>query len=360
MMKDNIREYLNNEENYSIFMSIDDKIIDPLRFFQLLEQAEKICLNIDLPHIVKKKYYSFLSQELPGINENNENDFKIGHLIATHLTHRLDNNVCEDWMFKEIKGIPFGVIQEIVNKNVIISIPPTASLQKYNPETSKEKQYSSSNSQLDLKGKIEIIVELILESCIEIIDKPKLFGVSKDHFKDKANKQRENHRTNHIINKFNDKTPEFFIDNQHLTGQSETRNSTGTVDFAIFFDKKKIVIGEALNFSGQNTNSVNQNIINHLKKITKNYNLSTLNNLIFLVYYEGNYSKFYDSYNNYLKQLYNCTQLGFECKKKIPDKTSTYKVNSASVRIAKSIHSYSNNSENRFSIYHFYLDFSEK
>ena len=270
-MKDNISEYLNTEENYSIFKSIDDKIIDPLRFFQLLEQAEKICLNIDLPHIVKRKYYSFLSQELPDINENNGNDFKIGYLIATHLTLRLDRNLSKNWKFKEIKKIPFSVIQDIVEKNVFISIPPTGIPMRLNSETSNEKQHSSTNGQIDLKGKLEKIVTIFSQSCKEIIEQPELFKTLKKHSKDL-----ENHRTSHILNKFKDKVPEFSIDNQHLTGQSNSNNSTGTVDFAIFSDNNKIVIGEALNFSGPNTKCVNQKIIKHLQKLVTNYNYSRL------------------------------------------------------------------------------------
>lgn len=361
MMKDNIREYLNNEENYSIFKSIDDKIIDPLRFFKLLEQAEKICLNIDLPFIVKKKYYSFLSLELPDINDYNGNDIKIGRLLADHLTRRLDKKISEDWMFNEIKRIPYGVIQEIVEKSIIISIPPSGLLPKLNSETSNKKQKSFSNVQFDLKGKIEKIINLISKSCIEIIADPELYKTLKKHFIDQHDKQRENHRTALITKKFNDKAHEFSIENQHPTGQSETKNSIGTSDFAIFANNKKIIIGEALNFSGQNSNSVDKKIIKHLQKLTVNYNQSKLDNLIFLTYYEGNPEKFYESYENYLKHFDNCTQLGFKCKNMIDDLTSAaQEVNSASVKIAKSIHSYSNNSENEFSIYHFYLDFSEK
>ena len=353
-MKDNISEYLNTEENYSIFKSIDDKIIDPLRFFQLLEQAEKICMNIDLPHIVKKKYYSFLSEELPGINENNGNDFKIGHLIATHLTRRLDYNLSENWMFKEIKKIPFSIIQDIVEKNVIISIPKTGISLRLNPEKINEKQHSSTNVQIDLEGIIKEIVTIISESCKEIITSPEYYQILKNHSGDL-----ENRRTWLITNKFNDKAQKFHIENQHPTGQSRTKHSTGTVDFAIYFNKNKIVIGEALNFSGQNTKSVDQNIINHLKKLTKNYNQSTLSNLILFVYYGTNSGKFQESFENYLTHFKNCPHLGFKCRKTIMEITSDYVFNSASVKIAKSTHYYSNNSTDEFSIYHFYLNFPE-
>ena len=353
-MKDNISEYLNTQENYSIFKSIDDKIIDPLRFFQLLEQAEKICMNIDLPHIVKKKYYSFLSEELPGINENNGNDFKIGHLIATHLTRRLDYNLSENWMFKEIKKIPFSVIQDIVEKNVIISIPKTGISLRLNPEKINEKQHSSTNVQIDLEGIIKEIVTIISESCKEIIESPELYNILKKHSGDL-----ENRRTGLITNKFNDKAPEFSIENQHTTGQSGTKNSTGTVDFAVYFNKKKIAIGEALNFSGTNTKSVNKKIIKHLQKLVANYNYTRLGDLFLLIYFEGHCDKFHESYENYLKYFDNCTRLGSEHRNTITDMSSANVVNSASVKIAKSTHSYSNNSTNEFSIYHFYLNFSE-
>lgn len=354
MMKDNISEYLNTEENYSIFKSIDDKIIDPLRFFQLLEQAEKICLNIDLPHIVKRKYYSFLSQELPYINENNGNDFKIGHLIATHLTLRLDKNLSKNWMFKEIKKIPFGVIQDITEKNVIISIPPTGIPPKLNPEKRNEKQHSSSSVHFDREGNIEKIVTIISESCKEIIESPELYNILQKHSGDL-----ENRRTGLITNKFNDKAPEFSIENQHPTGQSGTKNSTGTVDFAVYFNKKKIAIGEALNFSGTNTKSVNQKIIKHLQKLIANYNYTRLGDLFLLIYFEGHCDKFHESYENYLKYFDNFTRLGSECRNTITDMSSANVVNSASVKIAKSTHPYSNNSTDEFSIYHFYLNFSE-
>ena len=354
-MKYNINEYINTEESYSIFKSIDDKIIDPLRFFQLLEQAEKICLHVDLPYIVKKNYYSFLSQELPDINEINGKDFKIGHLIATHLTFRLDKNLNENWMFKEIKKIPFSVIQDIVEKNIIISIPPTGIRLRHNPETSNEKQHSSTNVQINIEAKIKKIITIISESCKEIIESPELYKTLKKHSGDM-----ENHRTSHITKKIKDKVPEFSIDNQHLTGQSETKNSTGTVDFSISFDNKKIAIGEALNFSGQNTKTVNQKIIKHLQKLVANYNYTRLGDLFLLVYFEGHCDNFYMSYENYLKHFDNCAQLGFKCSNKIKDMTSDYVVNSASVRIAKSIQSYSNDCKYEFSIYHFYLDFSEK
>ena len=44
----------------------------------------------------------------------------------------------------------------------------------------------------------------------------------------------------------------------------------------------------------------------------------------------------------------------------IKDITKDFTINSASIKIAKSIHSYSGIGEYEFSIYHFYIDFSEK
>ncbi len=200
----------------------------------------------------------------------------------------------------------------------------------------------------------------ISESCIEIVAHPELYRTLNKHFEILEDKQRENRRTGHIISKFNDKSSEFIIENQHLTGQSETKKSVGTVDFAVLFNKEKIAIGEAVNSSAQNTNSIDQNIVKHLKKLTQNYNRSTLSDLILLVYYEGNSGKFYDSYSNYLKHFAKSTESVINPTKAINDITSDFVTNSSSIKIAKSIHSYSGNIENEFSIYHFYIDFSEK
>lgn len=221
-------------------------------------------------------------------------------------------------------------------------------------------KYSQKLSKSNDNNKIESIIKSICESCNDILANPEQYRILKKHFEGQLDKQRENHRTGHIIIKSNDRNSEFKLENQHLTGQSETKKSAGTVDFAVLFNKEKIAIGEAVNSSGQNTKSIDQNIVRHLNKLTRNYNHSTLSDLIFLVYYEGNPEKFYDSFFNYQKHFAKCTEQVIKSTKAIDDISSDYVVNSKSIKIAKSIHSYSENDENEFSIYHFYIDFSEK
>ena len=208
--------------------------------------------------------------------------------------------------------------------------------------------------------KIESVIKTISASCIEIVSHPELYRTLNKHFKDQSDKQRENRRTGLITTRSNDKNKEFKIENQHLTGQSETKNSTGTVDFAVFSNDERITIGEAVNFSGQNTKSVGMNIIKHLKKLTQNYNYSTHSDLIFLVYYEGVTDKFHSSYDNYLKHFVRSTGLVIYPAKTINNITKNFVKNSTSIKLAKSLHSYSGNDANEFSIYHFYIDFSEK
>lgn len=214
--------------------------------------------------------------------------------------------------------------------------------------------------QVTYNNKIDRLIRILITSCIEILAHPELYHILKKHFKDQSDKQRENHRTGHIIYKSNDKNTEFKIENQHLTGQSATKNSTGTVDFAVFFDKEKISIGEALNSSAQNTNRINQNIDRHLKKLIRNYNYSALSDLIFLVYYDGASDKFHSSFDNYRKHFEKWTELVVKPTKAINNITSDFVTNSASIKLAKSTHSYSGDTQNEFSIYHFYIDFSEK
>lgn len=222
------------------------------------------------------------------------------------------------------------------------------------------KKYSPKLSESNDKSKIESVITTISESCKEIVANPELFHTLNKHFEDQADKQRENYRTAHLISKFNNKSSQYIIKNQHLTGQSETKNSTGTVDFAVFFNKEIITIGEAVNSSVQNTKSIDRNIVRHLKKLTQNYNLSTLSDLILLVYYEGNPEKFFDSYCNYQKHFAKSTEQVIKSTKSIDDISLNIVTNSSSIKIAKSIHSYSGNDENEFTIYHFYIDFSEK
>jgi len=213
---------------------------------------------------------------------------------------------------------------------------------------------------INVEYNFKSVITTISESCKEIVAQPEQYKTLKKHFEGLLDKQRENHRTAHIISKFNNKSSQYIIENQHLTGQSETKKSAGTVDFAVLFNKEKIAIGEAVNSSGQNTNSIDQNIVRHLKKLSLNYNHSTLSDLIILIYYEGNSEKFYDSYCNYRKHFAKCTEQVIKPTKAIDDISSDYVVNSKSIKIAKSIHSYSGNDENEFSIYHFYIDFSGK
>ena len=213
---------------------------------------------------------------------------------------------------------------------------------------------------INVEYNFKSVITTISESCKEIVAQPELYKTLKKHFEGILDKQRENHRTAHIISKFNNKSSKYIIENQHLTGQSETKKSAGTVDFAVFFNKEIIAKGESVNSSGQNTNSIDRNIVRHLKKLSRNYNHSSLPDLILLVYYEGSPEKFFDSYDNYRKHFAKYTAAVIKSTKPIDDISGNIVTNSSSIKIAKSIHSYSGNDENGFSIYHFYIDFSEK
>ena|GEM_PF-6829008 len=186
--------------------------------------------------------------------------------------------------------------------------------------------------------KIETSIKGLVKSIIDILADPELYHTLAKHFKKLGEKQGENHRTKHIAKIFNTNSLSLIMDYQHSTGQSETKKSAGTIDFAVLFNKEKIAIGEAVNSSAQNTDNIDPYIVGHLKKLTQNYNHSTLSNLIVLVYYEGNSEKFYDSYCNYRKHFAKCTEQVIKPTKAIDDISSDYVVNSKSIKIAKSIH----------------------
>ena len=257
-----------------------------------------------------------------------------------------------DWRFNKIRYIPFSVIQRIVEKNVVIVIPPTGILPINKIKTKGDTSYNLNN--------ISEIIKIISESCKEIVGDPELYHTQAKHIKKFGEKQGENYRTKHISKIFNKNLLSLIMDYQHSTGQSETKKSAGTVDFAILFNKEKIAIGEAVNSSSQNTNNIDPNIVKHLKKLIRNYNHSTLSDLILLVYYEGNPEKFFDSYGNYRKHFAKQTAAEIKSTKSIDDISLNIVTHSSSIKIAKSIHSYSGNDENEFSIYHFYIDFSGK
>lgn len=203
------------------------------------------------------------------------------------------------------------------------------------------------------QNNFEKIIEDISKVCVEIIEDPK---DNADLFQSNCsdNDDREDKRTRRIKSKTK---PYFegYIDFQHKTGVSATgkQKREGTVDLA-FFDKKKkrITNGEALNCQGLNSTKLNNEIIKHIDKLMENYNKSRIDNLLFLVYYEG--KKFYQSFENYIKYF----------EQNYPDSsikeiTTDFVQNSSVIKIIKSKYSYSNNSKNLFNIYHLYIDFSE-
>lgn len=195
------------------------------------------------------------------------------------------------------------------------------------------------------------IIKTICDNCIEIINNPEDYKIRKEKG-NKFDKERENRRTAHISHKFNDKlNPHFSSVPQYRIGLSGSGDNPGTVDLAITFGNE-LIIGEALNFGDVNSNKIGKKIIEHLTKLTGNYNQSKIDNLFFFVYFEGT-KDYYKSFDNYVKN-FNKTYPGTEITDITKDFVSNYNV----VKIAKSTHSYSEDDKNQFSIYHFYIDFS--
>jgi hypothetical protein len=202
----------------------------------------------------------------------------------------------------------------------------------------------------DKTSSIVKIIKTICDNCVEIINNPEDYKIRKEKV-NKLDKERENRRTAHISHKFNDKLqPHFSSTPQYRIGLSGSGDNPGTVDLAITFGNE-LIIGEALNFSDFNSNRIGKKIIEHLTKLTDNYNQSKMNNLFFLVYFEGS-KDFYKSFDNYMKN-FNKTYPGTEVTDITKDFVSDYNI----VKIAKSTHSYSKDNKNQFSIYHFYIDF---
>lgn len=210
------------------------------------------------------------------------------------------------------------------------------------------------------QNEIEKITTIIDKSSIEIADNPEYYQILIKHFDKSKDKQRENRRTFLIIEKFNDKSePHYHAETQHETGQSNSTKSTGTADFAIYSQNEIKIKGEAVNFRGLNSNKLGADLVFHLKKLIKNYNRTAINDLFFLVYYEGKKNCFFKSFKNYKSRLNKSKEIEFTCLEVI-DNTLEFETTSSSIKIAKSIHSYSNDSKNQFNIYHFYIDFSEE
>lgn len=193
------------------------------------------------------------------------------------------------------------------------------------------------------------IVETIGVSCVEIIENQMNYDLSKNP-ELKNDRERENNRTFHISQKINDKLKSYIISNcQRPIGKSSTGKSSGTVDLAVQFGNE-LITGEALNFKDLNSQGLGKQIKEHWRKLVHNYNLSKKKNLLFLVYYEGN--EFYTSYDNYKKE--------FEKEHsniRIKDISKKIIGNSRAVKVAFSTHSYSENTKNKYHVYHFYINF---
>jgi hypothetical protein len=206
-------------------------------------------------------------------------------------------------------------------------------------------------TETDETSSINKIVKTICENCVEINNHPEDYKIKKEEG-DQYDRERENRRTSHISHKFNDKLkPYFFSISQYRIGLSGSGENPGMVDLAITFGNE-LIIGEALNFSDLNSKKLGEQVIKHLKKLTGNYNQSKMDILLFLVYFEGN-KDYYKSFENYLK-MFNKKYPGTE----ITEITKDFSKNSSVVKIAQSNHSYSNDNKNQFTIYHFYIDFS--
>ncbi len=217
-------------------------------------------------------------------------------------------------------------------------------------------------TQTNKEDSFKKLVKTIAQSIIEIIQHPEDYAIYKKHFEGKENKERENRRTSHIHHKLNDKLKPYFSSHvQHPIGQSKERKSSGTVDFAIFFANTFLTIGEAVNTIGSNDNDIIKNIKEHLDKLTDNYNTSKIDTLLSFVYYEENgsgKSNFFGSFKNYYNHLKEYAPSGYSCID-VKEVTSEYETKHSSIKILKSTHSYSNNDEDLFNVYHFYIDFSE-
>jgi hypothetical protein len=209
----------------------------------------------------------------------------------------------------------------------------------------------------DKQSELIKIIETIAHVCIDIIEDPKdnyeLFKSSNPD-----NDDRENKRTRRIMSK-SKYSLKSFIDFQHRIGVSATdkQKRAGTVDLAfIKKDKTVLTIGEAINSKNLNSDrlGIGKQIIDHLNKLIDNYNKSGKDNLLFLVYYEG--ENYYTSFKNYLENIKECREVNSTCIE-IKEITKNIVENSNVVKIAKSKHSYSKNTENLFNIYHFYINF---
>lgn len=212
----------------------------------------------------------------------------------------------------------------------------------------------------NVKSKVEFILKTIAQSCIEIIGNPEHFKILAKHYVNQENKEKENHRTRTINEKLKDKTG-YYIDNQHITGQSQSRKSEGIADYAIMdSEKNKIIVAEAINIKGLNSNKISKDLIVHLNKLANNYNQTKLDNLLFLVYYEGNTINFQTSFENYKRHFSTSKGLNYQCNQ-MEDVTDLFLENQNVVKIGKSIHSYSKEKKSTiFYTYHFYIDFSDK
>lgn len=193
------------------------------------------------------------------------------------------------------------------------------------------------------------IVETIGVSCVEIIENQMNYDLPKNP-ELKNDRERENNRTFHISQKINDKLKSYIISScQSPIGQSSTGKSSGTVDLDIRFENE-LITGEALNFKDLNSQGLGKQIKEHWNRLVCNYNLSKKKNLLFLVYYEGTY--FHKSYENYLKEFEK-----EHLNSGILNISETFVKNSSAVKIALSTHSYSENIQEMYNVYHFYIDF---
>jgi len=218
-----------------------------------------------------------------------------------------------------------------------IRVQSKKSVQKKEKQSTRIKQQGS-------------IITGITAGILTLISNHNTYKILKNDYN--TNDKREDNRTIKVIG-LSELKIEFHIDYQHITGDSETKKTEGEVDFAIFDKEKntKVTIGEAINWSGYD-----KNLINHINKLQENYNPTRLPFLMFLIYYEGETERFQEKYEYYIEKYETDKLLEYPCIG-ISDITEKYTKDDV-IRIAESKHKYSNQSG--FTIFHFFIDFSEK
>lgn len=214
------------------------------------------------------------------------------------------------------------------------------------------KQISIENNEHSLQEiRIEFINDLLIECLFSMQRDSKILKLLKQDCL--LHEKREDKRTAYLYSKI-EVVKHLRCAYQPHVGSSATGKTEGIADFGISDNNgNPIALCEAFNQEFLSKENIKQ----HLKKMF-HYNTQRLDTWFILIYYEGDFSKFHSTYDDYI----NFIKTGIDFKyilDCVNDITENFKnIKSQGIKIAEAKHFWDSEKTQRTTCYHFFVDIS--